>query len=255
MIPESFDQRSPTARLWFTLAWLCLASPAFAGEATFSSGTSQTSLIELYTSEGCSSCPPAERWLNNLEDEDGLWTDFIPLALHVDYWDYIGWPDRFAQSDYTARQRQYAAEGGVRVVYTPGMFVDGQEWLGWRRGPVKDATDAMPGVLSLQVSDNQIAVHFAPTRDNQAPLNVSIALVGMGLHTEVRAGENKGRELSHDFVALEVHSVTLESTSAGYKAITELPTSDIESERYAVVAWVTADDTQAPIQSVGGYLP
>ncbi|MEM7430304.1 MAG: DUF1223 domain-containing protein [Pseudomonadota bacterium] len=248
-------RRSPTAWLWFTLALLCLASPATAGEATFSSRDTRTALVELYTSEGCSSCPPAERWINALEDERGLWHDFIPLALHVDYWDYIGWPDRFAKPEYAKRQRQYAAEGGARVVYTPGMFVNGEEWLGWRRGDLDVDTDTMPGVLSLSVINNDVAVHFAPAVATTDSLRVNIALVGMGLETEVRAGENKGRKLEHDFVALNVQSVALENSAAGYKAITELPQSDIESNRYAVVAWVTNGKTQAPIQAVGGYLP
>ena len=80
----------------------------------FESTSQQTALLELYTSEGCSSCPPADRWLSKLKNEEGLWTRFIPVALHVDYWDYIGWKDRFASPEYSNRQRKYAKEQSLK---------------------------------------------------------------------------------------------------------------------------------------------
>ena len=84
---------------------------------TFKSSDKQVSLIELYTSEGCSSCPPADHWLNGLTDQQGLWTDFIPIAFHVDYWDYIGWQDPYAYSRYTQRQYRYQENNNIRSVY------------------------------------------------------------------------------------------------------------------------------------------
>ena len=77
---------------------------------TFESNNEQVSLIELYTSEGCSSCPPAERWLSKLADDESLWSHFVPLAFHVDYWDYIGWKDPYASKEYSQRQRRYALQ-------------------------------------------------------------------------------------------------------------------------------------------------
>src|SRR5712691_12958707 len=94
---------------------------------TFQSAREQTALIELYTSEGCSSCPSAETWLSRLKESPGLWKDFVPLAFHVDYWDYLGWRDPFAAKEWTARQYEYSANWKSESVYTPGFVVDGRE--------------------------------------------------------------------------------------------------------------------------------
>ena len=107
------------------------AMQSHAASLSVKSPATQVDLIELYTSEGCSSCPPADRWVSSLQNEPGLWRDFIPVAFHVDYWDYIGWPDRFASPAFTARQYVYAQQQSMRTVYTPGFFNNGKEWR-WR---------------------------------------------------------------------------------------------------------------------------
>ena len=76
---------------------------------TFESGETQNSLIELFTSEGCSSCPPAEKWMSALKSRDDLWKKTVPVVFHVDYWDHLGWRDRFAKPEFTSRQQRYAA--------------------------------------------------------------------------------------------------------------------------------------------------
>ena len=98
---------------------------------TFRSTTEQTALLELYTSEGCSSCPPAEAWLSGLKESPGLWKSFVPLAFHVDYWDYLGWRDPWAARLYSDRQRAYAGRWHSESIYTPGFVLDGKEWRGW----------------------------------------------------------------------------------------------------------------------------
>ncbi|MGB0866623.1 MAG: DUF1223 domain-containing protein, partial [Granulosicoccaceae bacterium] len=109
---------------------------AHAAEQSFESSVEQVQLIELYTSEGCSSCPPADKHLSRLMSDEGLWRERIPLAFHVDYWDYIGWEDPFAQRQFSNRQRTHQITGAVRSIYTPGWVVDGKEWRGFfaRRG-------------------------------------------------------------------------------------------------------------------------
>ena len=94
-------------------------SPATA----FQSGHTQSSLIELFTSEGCSSCPPAEKWLSALKSNQDLWKKTVPVAFHVDYWDRLGWRDRFAKPEFTSRQQRYAAAWGGDSVYTPGLWL------------------------------------------------------------------------------------------------------------------------------------
>ena len=111
----------------------CLAFPAtlsVAAEARFASGPQQTALIELYTSEGCSSCPPAETWMSRLKESPGLWKQFVPIAFHVDYWDRLGWRDRFSSQRWTERQRRYASLWQSESVYTPAVVVNGREQRG-----------------------------------------------------------------------------------------------------------------------------
>jgi hypothetical protein len=80
------------------------------------------------------SCPPADEWLGRQKEATELWQRLIPLAFHVDYWDYLGWWDRFASAEFSQRQRDYRHSGGLGSVYTPGVVVNGQEWRGWYRG-------------------------------------------------------------------------------------------------------------------------
>src|ERR1700758_1185011 len=101
-------------------------NPGFAGtspthETIFESGVVQTTLIELFTSEGCSSCPRAEKWLSGLKSNPDLWKRTIPVAFHVDYWDHLGWRDRFSKLEFTERQQYYAAAWRNDSVYTPGF--------------------------------------------------------------------------------------------------------------------------------------
>ncbi len=111
---------------WHTLTWLVwlMSLSLTASAQTFTSTDKRVSVLELYTSEGCSSCPPADEWLSKLKQDDRLWSEIIPLAFHVDYWDYIGWQDPFANKRYSQRQRQYARDKNVRTVYTPGTLLN-----------------------------------------------------------------------------------------------------------------------------------
>jgi len=240
-----------------TVAML-LAGAARADESantlTLSSGPQRVSLLELYTSEGCSSCPPADRWMSKLKREPDLWRRFVPIAFHVDYWDYIGWKDRFSSANYSDRQRRYALQGGARAVYTPGFFRDGEEWRRWRNLSAPPSAGIDAGELQLQIGDNNVQVRFAPAQTGATSLNVHLAVIGMSLKTRVAAGENRGKTLRHDFVALGMTSVALKKDGAAWHAALTLPATSIEANDRAVVAWVTSGDRQAPLQSVGGPL-
>lgn len=220
---------------------------------SFMSSVHRTALVELYTSEGCSSCPPADRWLSALEDAPGLWRDFVPVALHVDYWDYIGWRDRFASRRFSDRQRRYAAEGGVRVVYTPGVFSNGREWRGWRGAAPDRSDDAQVGTLTLNTNGREFTAQFEPAGSVGAS-SIHVALLGMGLETAVRAGENRGRTLRHDFVVLALKTMPLLAQGDVLIASATLPDTVAPADRLAVAAWVSSEDRQAPVQAVGGFL-
>ncbi|MGB5622554.1 MAG: DUF1223 domain-containing protein [Gammaproteobacteria bacterium] len=232
-----------------------LAASTGSGQLVFSSGEQRVPLIELFTSEGCSSCPPADRWLSGLKRDPGLWKTFVPVAFHVDYWDYIGWKDRFARTEFGERHRQYALEGGARAVYTPGLFRQGQDWQGWRRGQMPPRDEPVVGDLRLVIDGEAIAIRFNGGNPGRKGLTVHLAVLGMNLETSVRAGENNGRILRHDFVALEVVAVPLEKRAAGYTANAALPRAGSQAQDLTLIAWVSEDGRQTPIQAVGGYLP
>ena len=116
-----------SSRFWLPVALILAACNATAQTTCQAiSGERRTPVIELYTSEGCSSCPPADRWLSQW----GSQPEVIALAFHVDYWDRLGWPDRFASAEATARQHALAQAAGRVQVYTPQVIVDGADWRG-----------------------------------------------------------------------------------------------------------------------------
>ena len=145
----------------------------------FSSGPQKVPLIELYTSEGCSSCPPAERWFNKLAESKELWSHYVPIAFHVDYWDYIGWKDVFADPENSRRQRLYAQRYARSSVYTPQMVVNGQE--------------DVVGTHAMELAD-LIAKHKA------APQPVHISATRNGSKVEVRVENTNGSKLDGTFI-------------------------------------------------------
>ena len=139
----------------FYVIFLLMISGGLTKAQTFESGNKPVSLIELYTSQGCSSCPPADRWLSSLNDDENLWSKFVPMAFHVDYWDYIGWKDPFASKEYSQRQRRYAGEYGESTVYTPGVRKNGAEWRLWRFfGDPESKQDIDSGNIRITVDEN-----------------------------------------------------------------------------------------------------
>jgi hypothetical protein len=244
---------------WFSVLpiGLCvaLAAAAWAAPLTLRGGARQVSLLELYTSEGCSSCPPADRWLSGLKDDPRLWRQLVPVAFHVDYWDYLGWKDRFASPVYSARQRAYAESRLIRGVYTPGLILNGAEWRGWFLRPeLRLETGEALGELTLQVDARQVQARFVTGQDAPGALRVQVAVLGFGLSTAVKDGENEGRTLTHDFVVLGYTEAPLTLTEAGYGARLDLPTAGAGAPRQALAAWVSAPNDPRPLQAVGGWL-
>ena len=182
------------------------AMPASPMPATvFESAETQNSLIELFTSEGCSSCPPAEKWLSGLKSNQDLWKKIIPVAFHVDYWDHLGWRDRFAKPEFTSRQQRYAAAWGGDSVYTPGFVVNGKEWRNWFGGNAVPTISTRVGVLRVSLgNDGKVTATFVPETTKPRALALNVALLGNELESDVKRGENSGRKLRHDFVVLDL---------------------------------------------------
>src|SRR5881394_1953150 len=128
-----------------------------AADRVFESGPQKVHLLELFTSEGCSSCPPAEAWLSKLKSDPRWWKDFVPLAFHVDYWDHLGWRDPFASKEWTARQYRYSAAWKKGSVYTPAFALDGKEW---HSGALPAVATETPGVLKISVNGDQVTATF-----------------------------------------------------------------------------------------------
>ncbi|MEM7540436.1 MAG: DUF1223 domain-containing protein [Pseudomonadota bacterium] len=221
----------------------------------FTSSSTRTGLLEVYTSEGCSSCPPADRWLSSLKAKKQLWRDLIPIAFHVDYWNYIGWSDRFSDAAFSARQQNYRTQGGLKSVYTPGFVYNGKEWRNWfRRQAEQFPNPNQTGILRLNVEDGHAQVSFEPLPGAANRFHVNLVLLGFDLATDVKAGENRGRNLQHDFVVLGVNRGQIDSTGE-FKTSLPLPNPSAKAPRYAVAAWVSPTNLQTPLQAVGGYLP
>jgi hypothetical protein len=192
-----------------TLAVLALwSSHAIAAETSCQarSGSQVTPVIELYTSEGCNSCPPADRWLSRLKPDAGT----VALAFHVDYWDRLGWKDRFASAQYTERQALQQRSNGARFSYTPQVVVDGadrKDWSDLSAPPVSRNAPTAAVVLTLARDGDRFAATVQPTAGSPVRLAAYWAVTEQGHVTPVKAGENQGVTLRHDYVVREYQPV------------------------------------------------
>lgn len=232
------------------ICWACFAG-GVAAQQQFVSGASQTAMIELYTSQGCSSCPPAEEFLNTFVDNPRLWSSFVPIAFHVDYWDYLGWKDRFALPSNAQRQRRYASLKNVRTVYTPGFVVNGREWRpGWLSKRL-DAGSREVGTLTVTLEGDRIDARFTAAEPPSGLLELHVGVLGMGLGSDIRAGENRGRASHHEFVLLSHQRFG--ATDGAWQGPLQ-PWDSKGAARVALVAWVSTPGDPAPLQATGGYL-
>jgi hypothetical protein len=194
--------------VWFlVLCTSCAALSSYAaGVCTVKSVPSTAGVVELYTSEGCSSCPPADRELSQLTREIGASGVVIPLGLHVTYWDDLGWKDALAQKIFDARQQDLAAAHQASVVYTPQFFLNGKEirsWRGMLPALVREA-NTKPAPVTIELtsalgSDNTLTLE-AQVAPHDAAIEASLFLVVTedALVSHVLRGENGGITLTHD---------------------------------------------------------
>jgi hypothetical protein len=233
--------------------WLAAVGYIFAAESTFESGETQTSLIELFTSEGCSSCPPAEKWLSTLKSNPDLWKKTVPVAFHVDYWNHLGWRDRFSKPEFTSRQQRYAAEWGGDSVYTPGFIVNGREWRDWFSGNALPPSAKKVGSLRVTFSDDgKVGANFVAESTQSHALALNVALLGNDLSSDVKRGENTGRKLRHDFVVLSFAKIDMTHEANRWTGSVMLPKQSGDDKPSALAAWITENAT--PIQATGGWL-
>jgi hypothetical protein len=155
-----------------------------------------TPVIELYTSEGCSSCPPADKWLSTLKD-DAAKGRVVAQAFHVGYWDYIGWVDRFASPAFTERQKQVATWNRASNIYTPQIVRNGQDW---RSEKVFAGNEPARASIELRKSANDAFAATVTPAEGVGSWSAYWTVTEHGYNSKVKAGENAGEFLKHDFV-------------------------------------------------------
>ncbi len=183
-----------------------LAGAAWAGPGWAAAGKTPV-VVELFTSQGCSSCPPADAFMEELRQHENV----IGLTLNVDYWDYLGWRDTLASSEYSRRQRTYASKRGDGQVYTPQMVINGQlHAVGSRRSDVLDAVAkevartsgrTVPIAIAKSGSDVVVDIGAAEAGGDVHEATVWMVMVKDAVPIQIGRGENTGREITYYNVA------------------------------------------------------
>lgn len=208
--------------------------------------------LELYTSEGCSSCPPADRWLAQLPASASRLT----LAFHVDYWDDLGWKDRYSDPRFSARQHGVSARGGSRTSYTPEVVVDGREYRGWRSGlPAPQTASAPALVVTMDVHPpRQLQLQWSALDRYPAAHSAYAAVTEDALESEIRAGENRGVRLRHDAV---VRAYAHDQVQAPSLAMALQLPQDLDRAQAKILVWLedadgrTVQGLSAPLNVCG----
>lgn len=203
---------------------------------------SNGTVVELYTSQGCSSCPPADEMLADLAER----SDVIPLALHVDYWDYIGWVDDLADPAFTARQQGFAAAANARTIYTPQMVIGGVDHvIGSRPMEVMDqiqAHNAQPDLVkvNLQRDGDTLTIDAETIRDTQGNLVVQLVRYLPEVTRDITKGENAGNRITYANVVYSWEQTAVWDTSAPLEHQTTVEGSD-------PIVVIVQDGTDGPI--------
>jgi hypothetical protein len=240
---------SPAARrslrTWLVLlAAPALALPAFAQTCRRTADAQPPAVVELYTSQGCSSCPPADRWLSTLKGQSGV----IAMSFHVNYWNHLGWKDPYATPETTDRQRRIQAAIQGKYVYTPQVVLNGQDHRNWRgQGarflPHLDRA-AAPG-LQLSRNGNEITAEVSASK-GRTQLAGYWAVLHDGLTQQVTRGENAGEKLVNDHVVSLYQ--TVEPWSAAAPHVVKLSLPPDAGQR--VVFVVTDSSWTQPLQAL-----
>ena len=203
-----FELHAPHRRscLAVVMAGLAAVAPASRGAdaCLAKSPALVTPVVELYTSEGCNSCPPADRWMSTLKADPNV----VALAFHVDYWDRLGWKDRFSNAVFTERQATQQSVNGARFSYTPQVVVDGHDRKDWPSlaAPIAERA-AAPVELALSRDGEHVTATVVARAKAPKRLAAYWAVTEQNHVTSVKAGENEGATLHHDFVVRDYRPV------------------------------------------------
>jgi hypothetical protein len=213
---------------WLVSAALlsCASTALAAGACTTQSATQVPTVVELYTSEGCSSCPPADRWLSTLKGRN----DVLALGFHVNYWDKLGWPDRFATPATTQRQHRWREAHGGPYVYTPQIVLDGRDmrdWSGLRNGAwPKRSVAATDSAANIKLESMDGTVRATVSNATASKTYAAYwAVLEDGVSSRVKNGENAGSTLTHDHVVVHYQPVAVWPAGAAFTTALTLPAS------------------------------
>lgn len=226
-----------------------LSTALAASACSVQSGALAPPVVELYTSEGCSSCPPADRWLSRLKSDPTT----IALAFHVDYWDRLGWKDRFDSAAYTRRQAEQQSVSGARFSYTPQVIVDGVDRPDWPHAtPAAMPRPAAKVSVALSHEEDRVSASVVPGSGAPARLAAYWAVTEQGHVSAVKAGENEGATLSHDFVVRDYKPVAAWSARPGVATDLRLDLAGPADPAHprSVNLVVIDADTGRPVQAV-----
>lgn len=208
---------------------LLAALTAFAGLSGAAAHADEKPLVvlELYTSQGCSNCPPADAMIAELAARD----DVLPLALHVDYWDYIGWADHFARPENTARQKAYARVAGHGSIFTPQIVIGGVDHVvGFKPMKVADllqahSAQAEPLELEAEWEGNRLTIRCASRPDAALPAKMNVDLVRYlpEATVAIRQGENAGETITYANIVLGWERIGSWSGAGTFEAIADAP--------------------------------
>ena len=237
---------------------LALISWCFASHGvgqTFRNG-GETQLIEVFTSEGCSSCPPADRWLYKQGKKPGLFTSFVGIGYHVDYWNDLGWRDPFSHQSFSRRQHLYYKRKRLQSVATPTVLVDGKPFRGWRQDKPIPTTKRSPVVLEARkLKTHHLEVRFQPKTLGQTKRFATACLIGRTLKSKITRGENQGKTLKHDLIGLGCETSQLNQSKTAFTG--RLPLTNLNRIRapsYAFVVWISQSPKGTPLYVLSGDL-
>jgi hypothetical protein len=203
----------------------CISTSAAANTCTAQSTAQVPNVVELYTSEGCSSCPPADRWLSTLKGR----SDVLALGFHVTYWDQLGWPDRFATAATTQRQHRWREAHKGPYVYTPQIVLDGRDMRDWSslRSGVLSKPKIVLGAgatatIKLEAQDGVVRASVANAAVDK-PLAGYWVVLEDGISSRVKAGENSGSTLTHNHVVVHYQPVAAWAAGAPLQSTLTLP--------------------------------
>lgn len=250
-------------RYFLVAALFSGAGYSSAEQLSYNSGVNKIQLIELYTSQGCSSCPPADKLLSDTISSNGLWNKFIPIAFHVDYWNYLGWKDTYSSKQSTDKQKNHYYTGNSNNVYTPQFVVNSQEWRGFFSGdPLPSVKAERVGNLILKWDTNKnIAKMSFKNESLIIPDQCHFALLNFDKNVAIGAGENSGLSIAQNFSSLNFLTAVAEVKNHNYQCevntqqFTKLLSNNSAANQHkqAFVGWLTTKSNKN-IQATGGWL-